>query len=179
MAAPQPPAEPVATPSSRQDDPADDEAYDAYAHRPPFRARRNPARNWTIAAIAFAVVIAALGGSIWWYGPSRVAALFGFQPAEFDTPLLIMPQALEPQIKGANVVLPVAGRIVNPSDTAQPLFDILVEVRDPQGRTVYSWTVPRPAPTVPAKGSIAFESATVNPPKNGTKLKFTFIGAAK
>jgi predicted Zn finger-like uncharacterized protein len=180
IVAPPPPVEAdplVAT--ARDPDPVADDDFDPYAHRPPFRARRNPARTWTIAAIAFAVLIAGFGGATWWYGPNRIAGLFGFKPPEFDTPLLIMPQALEPQLKGTNTVLPVAGRIVNPSDTAQPLFDILVEVRDAQGRTVYSWTVPRPAPTLAAKGSIPFESATVNPPKSGTKLKFTFIGAAK
>lgn len=156
---------------------ADD--YDAYAHEPPFRPRRNPARTWTAIAIAVALALVAGAGATWWYGPSRVAALFGFSAGEFDTPLIIMPRAMEPQIKGANTVLPVSGRIVNPSDTSQPLFDILVEVRDPQGRSVYSWTIPRPAATIPARGQVSFESATVNPPKNGTKLKFTFIGAAK
>ena len=158
------------------DGPAD---YDAYAHEPPFRPRRNPAKTWTAIAIAVALTLAAAGAAMWWYGSDRVAAVFGFSGAEFDTPLIIMPRAMEPQIKGKNVLLPVSGRIVNPSDKPQPMFDILVEVRDPQGRVVYSWTIPRPVRSIAAKGSIAFESATVNPPRNGTKLKFMFIGAVR
>lgn len=154
--------------------------YDAYAYEEPFRPRRNPAKMWTGIAIGIAVALAAIGGAVWWFGSSRVASLFGIEAAQFDTPLLIMPRAMEPRVQAnGNVLLPVSGRIVNPSATAQPLFDILTEIRDPQGRVVYSWTIPRPAQTLPAKGSISFESATVNPPKNAAKLKFTFIGAAK
>ncbi len=157
-----------------------DNGYDAYAYEEPFRPRRNPAKMWTGIAIGIAVALAAIGGAVWWFGSSRVASLFGIEAAQFDTPLLIMPRAMEPRVQAnGNVLLPVSGRIVNPSATAQPLFDILTEIRDPQGRVVYSWTIPRPAQTLPAKGSISFESATVNPPKNAAKLKFTFIGAAK
>jgi len=152
--------------------------FDAYAHEPMFRPRRNPARMWTGIAIAFALVLTAGGVAAAWYGPSRVLSLFGISSGEFDVPLLIMPRTMEPSVKpNGTVLLPVSGRIVNPTDSAQPIPDILVEIRDQQGRVVYSWTIPRPAPTVRARGSVGFESATVNPPKNGTKLRFVFIGA--
>lgn len=154
--------------------------YDPYAYDEPFRPRRNPAKMWTGIAIGIAVALAAVGGAVWWFGGSRVASLFGIEAAQFDTPLLIMPRAMEPRVQAnGNVLLPVSGRIVNPSTTAQPMFDILAELRDQQGRVVYSWTIPRPTQTLAAKGSVPFESATVNPPKNAAKLKFTFIGAAK
>ena len=179
VAVPPPPPAPPPTPVAPTDDdrPAD---FDAYAHEPPFRPRRNPARLWTTIAIGFALAVAAAGGAAWWYGTTRVLGLFGFASVEFDTPLLIMPRAMEPRVQeNGTVLLPVSGRIVNPSDSAQPLFDILAEVRDAQGRVVYSWTIPRPSATVAARGSVGFESATVNPPKTAAKLKFTFIGAAR
>lgn len=154
--------------------------YDAYAYEQPFRPRRNPAKMWTGIAIGIGLALAAVGGTVWWFGGPRVASLFGIEAAQFDTPLLIVPRAMEPRVQAnGNILLPVSGRIVNPSDTPQPLFDILAEIRDQQGRVAYSWTIPRPAQTLPAKGSVSFESATVNPPKNAAKLKFTFIGAAR
>lgn len=164
-------AEPVAAPAADFD-------YDAYAHEPPFRPRRNPARMRTIYAIAVAAALFSIGGAVAWYGPARVMALFGFGSAEFDVPLLIMAKVESPrsQASGA-VVLPVSGRIVNPTDIEQPLYDILVEMRDVQGRVVYTWTIPRPMPTIGARRSASFDSATVNPPKNAVKLKFLFIGA--
>ncbi len=156
-----------------------DPQYDAYAHEPPFRARRNPAKMWTIYAIALAVALAGLGGAVAWYGPARVMALFGFGGGEFDVPLLIMAKADAPRTQASGaVVLPVSGRVINPTDSDQPLYDILVEMRDVQGRVVYTWTIPRPARTVGPRKSVAFDSATVNPPKNAVKLKFVFIGAA-
>ena len=166
--------EPIAEPTI-----AADSDYDAYAHEPPFRPRRNPAKIWTAYAVALAVVLTGIGGAVAWYGPSRVFALFGFGGGEFDVPLLIMAKADAPrsQASGA-VVLPVSGRVINPTDSDQPLYDILVEMRDVQGRVVYTWTIPRPARTVGPRKSVAFDSATVNPPKNAVKLKFVFIGAS-
>ncbi len=163
----------VAEPESAEDD-----GYDAYAHEPPFRPRRNPAKMWTVYAVAVAVVLAGLGGAVAWYGPARVMALFGFGGGEFDVPLLIMAKADAPRTQASGaVVLPVSGRVVNPTDSDQPLYDILVEMRDGQGRVVYSWTIPRPAATLGPRKSVPFDSATVNPPKNAIKMKFVFIGA--
>jgi predicted Zn finger-like uncharacterized protein len=168
---------PVAEPEPVAEAPAYAD-YDAYAHEPPFRPRRNPAKMWTIYAIAIAVALAGIGGAVAWYGPARVMALFGFGGGEFDVPLLIMAKADAPRTQASGaVVLPVSGRVVNPTDTDQPLYDILVEMRDVQGRVVYSWTIPRPAATVGPRKSVSFDSATVNPPKNAVKLKFVFIGA--
>jgi hypothetical protein len=133
---------------------------------------------WTIYAVALAVVLAGIGGAVAFYGPARVMALFGFGGGEFDVPLLIMAKADAPRTQASGaVVLPVSGRVVNPTDTDQPLYDILVEMRDVQGRVVYSWTIPRPAATLGPRKSVSFDSATVNPPKNAVKLKFVFIGA--
>ncbi len=134
---------------------------------------------WTIYAVSAALALAGIGGAVAWYGPARVMALFGIGGGEFDVPLLIMAKADAPRTQQSGaVVLPVSGRIVNPTDSDQPLFDILVEMRDVQGRVVYTWTIPRPAPTVGPRKSVSFDSATVNPPKNAVKLKFVFIGAA-
>lgn len=187
LAEPATPAVPVAAPvpsvaSRAVPEPAVDvpgEAdYDAYAHEPPFRPRRNPARLWTIYAGAGALALASIGGAVAFYGPARVMALFGIGGAEFDVPLLIMAKAEAPRTQASGaVVQPVSGRIINPTDTDQPLYDILVEMRDAGGRVVYSWTIPRPAATLGPRKSVSFDSATVNPPRNAVKMKFVFIGA--
>lgn len=170
--------EPARAPNPVADNAVDPD-YDAYAHEPPFRPRRNPAKMWTIYAASAAVALAGIGGAVAWYGPSRVMTLFGIGGGEFDVPLLIMAKADPPRTQQSGaVVLPVSGRIVNPTDSDQPLYDILVEMRDVQGRVVYTWTIPRPAATVGPRKSVSFDSATVNPPSNAVKLKFVFIGAA-
>ena len=177
-----PPAVKSRVPAAPEPDPAgdaqDETDYDAYAHEPPFRPRRNPARMWTIYAAAAALVLASIGGAVAFYGPARVMTLFGIGGAEFDVPLLIMAKADAPRTQASGaVVQPVSGRVINPTDTDQPLYDILVEMRDAGGRVVYSWTIPRPAATLGPRKSVSFDSATVNPPKNAVKMKFVFIGA--
>jgi len=133
---------------------------------------------WTIYAVAMAVALVSIGGAVAFYGPARVMGLFGIGGAEFDVPLLIMANADAPRTQASGaVVQPVSGRVINPTDTDQPVYDILVEMRDAGGRVVYSWTIPRPATTLGPRKSVSFDSATVNPPRNAVKMKFVFIGA--
>lgn len=155
---------------------ADDD--DLFAHEVPFRGRRNPARLWTAIAVAVAMLIAAIGGALAWFGTARVLAAIGFPIAAGEVPLLLqVPQTPEPRtLPNGNELLPVTGRIVNPTDTAQPIPDILAEVRDASGRVVYSWTIPRPAASVAARATVAFESAAINAPKGATALNLSFVG---
>ena len=171
---------PVEAPAAAAEPEAIDEDYDAYAHEPPFRPRRNPARVWTVVAIAVALVLLAALGALAWFGPERAATALGIRAAEFDTPLIIMSQVDPPQkTPSGNELLSVSGRIVNSAETAQPVPDILVEILNAQGRVIYSWTIPHPVATIPARGSVPFNSATINPPPSGVKLNFVFIGAVR
>ncbi|OZA57462.1 MAG: thioredoxin, partial [Sphingomonadales bacterium 39-62-4] len=45
-----------------------DDDHSPFDHQPPFRPRRNPAKLWTIAAVAFALTVAALAGVVWQFG---------------------------------------------------------------------------------------------------------------
>ena len=159
----------------------EDDGRDPFAHEPPFRPRRNPARLWTGIAVAVALLIAAIGGTLAWFGPARVSALLGLPVASADVPLLLqVPRTPEPRtLPNGNELLPISGRVVNPTDSVQPIPDILAEVRDSSGRTVYSWTIPRPAPSIKARGTVQFESAAINAPKGATALNLSFVGNAK
>ncbi len=179
---PPPPAPTIAEPVAYATGVYGEQALaDPFAHEPPFRPRSNPARLWTSIALAVALLLAAAGGALAWFGPSRVFALLGLPIAAAEVPLLLqVPRTPEPRtLPNGNELLPVSGRIVNPTDTVQPIPDILAEVRDASGRTVYSWTIPRPAATVAARGSVDFESAAINAPKGATALNLSFIGDAK
>src|SRR3569833_1590487 len=74
QAAPPPPTPPPAQPERYVSPLAESEDYDAFAHRPPFRPRRNPARRWTIAAIAAGVVMVAGAGAVLSIGPGGIGA---------------------------------------------------------------------------------------------------------
>jgi len=177
----QPPVAPAADLVARyaDEEPVAEKGADMFAPEPPFRPRRNPAKMWTLIAILFAVVTASGIGALYAFGPPDLAARLGLGPA--GVPLTIevtrKPER-RPTLSGSEL-LAVTGRIVNPTDSVQTVPDIRAELRDGQGRAVYSWTITRPARTLPPGGSAAFDSAAVDVPRGSKALNLSFASAAE
>ena len=171
------PVEVVPTP-----DPAPED-YDAFAPAPPFRPRRNPAKRWTLVAAAVALLL--LGGiaAVQFFGtPTFLTSLLaraGLPGGQVDVPLLLeVPRKPERrELPSGNELFALTGRIVNPTDSAQRIPDILAELRDAQGRVVYGWTITPPKRTIEARGKIEFDSAEIDVPKGSKKLNLSFSGA--
>lgn len=183
---PPPPPEPIIAPvpTAAFVDPVtpepDGAGYDAYAHAPPFRPRRNPARRWTIAAAVAAILMVAALGAIQYFGTPGLAAWLGLQAAEVDIPLKI-DIARKPERytqPSGNELFTVSGRIINPTDKAQSVPDILAELRDSSGRVVYGWRIIPPVRKLPPQGSAEFDSAEMDVPKSAKELNLSFSGAA-
>jgi predicted Zn finger-like uncharacterized protein len=180
---PEPPvaAQPAEPPLSWQDS-ADIGGPDSdpFAHRPPFRPRSNPTRRWTIAAVCAAVLL--LGGvaAIQYFGTPSFIAQLGLPVGSVDVPLLLeVPRKPERRtLESGNELFAVSGRVVNPTDERQRVPDILAELRDAQGRVVYSWTISPPRRTLGPKRSAEFNSAEVDVPKGARELNLSFSGAA-
>ena len=167
-------------PPWREAEPAPESDYDAFAHEPPFKPRRNPTRRWTIAAIGAAIVLIAGAGAIQFFGTPTIAAKLGLPIGQFDVPLLLqVPLKPERQtLENGNEMIAMVGKIVNPTDTSQRIPDILAELRDAQGRVVYSWTISPPKRTIAAKATLEFNSAEVNIPRGARALNLSFSGAS-
>jgi predicted Zn finger-like uncharacterized protein len=163
--------------------PAMPKGYDAFASEPPFRPRKNPARRWTYAALAAAVLLAAGIAAVQLFGTpslaSELAARLGLPVAEFEVPLLLeVPRKPERRtLESGNELFAVTGRIVNPTSQSQRVPDILAELRDAQGRVVYGWTITPPRRTLGPKANIEFNSAEVDVPKGARALNLSFSGA--
>jgi predicted Zn finger-like uncharacterized protein len=140
------------------------------------RPRRNTAKLLTIASAIIALVLVAAIGAVVAVGPDKLAERLDLVPA--PVPLLIemtgKPERRE--TASGNELLAVTGRIVNPTDQPQPVRDIRAELRDTQGRTVYSWTITRPVPMLVPGGSAEFDSAAVDIPRGAKNLHLSFIG---
>nr|WP_047169703.1 zinc-ribbon domain-containing protein [Sphingomonas sp. Y57] len=140
------------------------------------RPRRNTAKLLTIASVIIALVLVAAIGAVVAVGPDKLAERLGLVPA--PVPLLIemtgKPERRE--TASGNELLAVTGKIVNPTDQPQPVRDIRAELRDMQGRTVYSWTITRPVPMLVPGGSAEFDSAAVDIPRGAKNLHLSFIG---
>jgi predicted Zn finger-like uncharacterized protein len=160
---------------------ADD--FEPFAPEPPFRPRRNPARRWTMAAIAVAAILLFGIGALQFFGtPTNVTsalARLGLPGGAVDVPLLLeVPRKPERrELPSGNELFALTGRVVNPTDQAQRVPDILAELRDAQGRVVYGWTITPPKRTIAPRGTIEFDSAEIDVPKGSKKLNLSFSGA--
>jgi predicted Zn finger-like uncharacterized protein len=179
---PAPPAavQPAPPPASWHDSVSDaDQEPDPFAHRPPFRPRSNPTRRWTIAAVAAALIL--LGGivAIQFFGTPSFMAQLGLPVGTAEVPLLLdVPRKPERRtLESGNELFAISGRVVNPTNQRQRVPDILAELRDAQGRVVYSWTITPPRRTIGPKGTAEFNSAEVDVPKGARELNLSFSGA--
>lgn len=164
--------------------PATSEGFDAFAHEPPFRPRRNPARRMTIVAVAVALLLLAGITALQFFGTPTAAtgllARLGLPGGAIDVPLLLeVPRKPERrELPSGNELFAVSGRVINPTDKGQRVPDILAELRDAQGRVVYGWTITPPRRTIAARGTIEFDSAEIDVPKGAKKLNLSFSGVA-
>ena len=177
------PPPPVDYASSAYDAPSQDApAYDAFAHQPPFRARRNPARRWTALAIAAGLLMLIGVGAILWSGSPGFGSRFGLSFASAETPLRLRDNPIERrELENGSELFAVSGQVVNPSASRQRVPDILVELKDAaggNGRTVYSWTITPERRTLPPGGSLDFNSAKLDVPANSKQLELSFVGDA-
>jgi predicted Zn finger-like uncharacterized protein len=175
-AAAEPPSPAVAEPMP---DPvaAPPEPFDAFAHQPPFRARRNPVRRWTAAALAAGALMLAGVGAITWLGAPNLAARLGLGAAE--SPLRLKDNPIERrELENGSELFAVSGQVTNPSGSRQRVPDIRAELRDAQGRIVYSWTITPQQRTLAPGGAVDFNSAKLDVPANSKRLELSFVGDA-
>ncbi|MCP3734092.1 zinc-ribbon domain-containing protein [Sphingomonas sp. RP10(2022)] len=182
-AAPPPFLEPAVIPSSR---PAASVApepvvaapdYDAFAHRPPFRPRRNTSKRWTVIAVAAGLLMIAGIGAILFLGAPGLLARIGLPVGTDESPLRLKDNPIERrELENGSELFAVSGQVTNPSGERQRVPDIRAELRDAQGRIVYSWTITPQQRTLNPGGSIDFNSAKLDVPSNSKRLELSFAG---
>ena len=144
----------------------------SFAHEPPFKPRRNPAKLWTIAAIVFAILVAVAGGALYSFGPPNWFE--NYQMASVDeSPLLIELSAKQDRrtLPDGTEYFAASGTIINPTDGDQPVPPMLVILRDASGRIVYSWQMKAPAGSLAPGAKINFNEAKLDVPRAASQLE--------
>lgn len=168
---------PVAAPTAEDFAPAPGyggyahDAPDPFAHEPPFKPRRNPAKMWTIAAVAAFLLLggaiaglAAFGGDL----GARMGLTASLGASPLDVQLVRAPERRT--LATGHELLSITGRIVNLSDREQGVPDVLAELRNAQGAVVYNWTIPAPINSLPARERVEFNSAEIDIPQGAEEL---------
>jgi predicted Zn finger-like uncharacterized protein len=166
-AAPPPPPPPA---HEQQDESADgsfDDAPSSFAHRVPFRPRRNPAKLWMTGAITFAVATLGAMGLVAQFGlpdwlPWQTPSL-----SEPDLQLNFPPKKQEVvPLPGGKSYFNISGSITNTGKTRRSLPGILILLRDKQNRIVYSAEAAPPKAILAPGESVPINAALVGAPKS-------------
>lgn len=158
-------------PRSRSDPNALPAGFSPFSHAPPFRGRRNPARRQTMYAGAAAAAMLFGVAALALLGPPGLVA--GASPIQIQ-----MQRPEQRTMADGNLMLDVSGQLINPTAATQAVPPIRAEIRDPDGRIIYSWLIAPPVKTLGPSGRARFYSAGVDvPPGDGNALKLTLESA--
>ena len=140
-----------------------------FAHEPPFRPRRNPAKLWTAAAVAFALLVAALIGAVSMWGvPDWVPiARPTFGAAEPDLVLEFPPERQDRRtLPNGTEFFGASGTVTNVGQETQKVPSILIVLRDARDRKVYEWVVRPPKPALAPGESVTINEAVTDVPRS-------------
>ena len=153
--------------------PAEEPQRSRFDHEPPFKPRRNPAKLWTMAAIAFALIIAAGAFAAWKYGVPTAS----FTSAEKEPDLkIILNENHELNFRPDGTPFFVAsGTIVNPTDKSLPIPPMLVTLKDAGGVPVYSWKMKAKASNIQPGGKVDFSEAQLDVPRRASSISINWV----
>jgi predicted Zn finger-like uncharacterized protein len=160
-----PPAPPPLPPEAEPEVPD----FDPFAHEPPFRPRRNPAKLWTALAILAALVMTGAIAAISWFGLPQI----DWPNSASGSPIRIEGSAEKRRLASGNELLTVTGRITNLTGEVQRVPQIRAELRDDRERPVYDWSISAPVAELQPRQSATFNSAEVDVPRGASKIKLS------
>ena len=135
-----------------------------------------PKRRWPLRILMLVLLIGALAAAFWFLAPVEWRQRVGIAGPE-ETPLLLQVRTSDRQtLASGNELFAVSGRVINPTESDQPVPPLRAELRNSAGKLIYSWTIAPPARTLPPGASASFNSAEVNVPKGADQLTVT-LGA--
>ncbi|MFN3450537.1 MAG: MJ0042-type zinc finger domain-containing protein [Sphingorhabdus sp.] len=144
-----------------------------FAHEPPFKARRNPAKMWTMAAVAFAIVVAAIGGAISYFGMPDIG--LSNSAAEPDLTIVLNENLELNEREDGTPYFIASGSIVNPTAMKQNVPEMLVTLKDASGRPVYSWKMKAKTRTLGPGDKVDFSEARLDVPLAAKQISVGWV----
>ncbi|MGQ0660586.1 zinc-ribbon domain-containing protein [Sphingosinicella sp.] len=166
--------DPVPAPAPPVEAPAPEPVLDYQDDGSFLRPRRNPAKMWTIVAIVAAALMTGAAFGIQYFGLPAWSAGIGI-PVQTGDALAIVDESARPRrLESGNEMLEVSGAIVNRTDQVQRVPQIRAELKDGDGRVIYSWSIAPPVPEIQPSGRVPFDSAEIGVPQGGRTLTLNF-----
>jgi predicted Zn finger-like uncharacterized protein len=147
-----------------------------FDYEPPFRARRNPLKLWTAAALAFAATALGtiLAVNYWglpeWVPVSRPTFAINQPELQLEFP---PDQQDRRTLPNGTEYFGASGSVTNIGRETINVPPILIVLRDEMDRIVYSWEIVPPQPSLAPGETIAIKEAVTDIPRSA---KFAEIG---
>ena len=148
-------------------------AQSHFAHEPPFKARRKPVKMWMIAAVAFAILVAAIGGAISYFGMPGFS--ISSAAAEPDLTIVLNDNLELNEREDGTPYFIASGSIVNPTAVEQNVPEMLVTLKDASGRPVYSWKMKAKTRTLGPGEKVDFSEARLDVPLAAKEISVGWV----
>lgn len=148
-------------------------AQSHFAHEPPFKARRNPAKIWTMAAVAIAILVAAIGGAISYFGMPEIG--LSNAAAEPDLTIVLNDNLELNEREDGTPYFIASGSIVNPTAVEQNVPEMLVTLKDASGRPVYSWKMKAKTRALGPGEKVDFSEARLDVPLAAKEISVGWV----
>lgn len=148
-------------------------AQSHFAHEPPFKARRNPAKIWTMAAVAIAILVATIGGAISYFGMPEIG--LSNAAAEPDLTIVLNDNLELNEREDGTPYFIASGSIVNPTAVEQNVPEMLVTLKDASGRSVYSWKMKAKTRALGPGEKVDFSEARLDVPLAAKEISVGWV----
>ncbi len=148
-------------------------AQSHFAHEPPFKARRKPVKMWMMAAVALAILVAAIGGAISYFGMPVIG--LSSAAAEPDLTIVLNDNLELNEREDGTPYFIASASIVNPTAVEQNVPEMLVTLKDASGRPVYSWKMKAKTRTLGPGEKVDFSEARLDVPLAAKEISVGWV----
>ncbi len=162
----------------RAADLAEEGDYDA-EDEASFRPRRNPAKLWTWVAVLFALSIAGAAGALSYFGPPQWAVRAGVL-ADTEEPVLLFSLTKPAEwrtLSNGSEYFAFSARILNSGPSIEQVPPVEVQLRDAQGRLVFSWITRADKAELKPGEEANINESRLDIPKNVENITLAFVNA--
>jgi hypothetical protein len=143
-----------------------DSSPSSFAHEPPFRPRRNPARMWTMLAVGFALMTTGAMAAVYQFGLPDWLPLPQTGHSEPDLKLTFPAARQERRpLNSQNDYFNISGTITNIGQNRRSVPSLMIVLRDARNRAIYTVEAAPPKPVLNPGESLTINTAIVDAPK--------------
>ncbi len=155
-------------------DPVTEDFEPFYDHEP----LEQPKRKWPL-VLLLVLLVALAAVAFWFFAPAELRARAGLASAKDSQLYAVVNTGDYQRLASGNNLFTVSGRIVNSTDSRQPVPPIRAELLDAtKQKVIYSWTISPPTGSLDLNKSANFNSAEVDVPEGGKFIRIRLGGPA-